>query len=379
MFLSLLGIVTFYVSWRLAVYAAGPALPLGAVPAVAAFSFMALVMPLTTELLVPAAYTDRRARNVIRMASWAVMTFQGMFLCLLFYTLAVDLAGLIWRGLSPETPEASIDHTLFLALTLLTGGTTALGLAQGAAEPRLFRTDIPIDNLPRDLDGFTIAQISDLHVGPLLGAPYVARVVKRVNALHPDMVALTGDFVDGRVEHLKHDVSPLSHLRAREGVFFVTGNHECYWSSRAWSYHFSGMGFRVLWNAHYLIRRGAAKLAVAGVTDWSTRGRRAPDGYDPARAAAGIPPDAVKILLAHQPNSYAEAERLGFDLQLSGHTHGGQFFPWSLVVGLFHRYYTGLHRHGRLWVYVSRGTGFWGPPLRAGVPAEITLLTLRSK
>jgi predicted MPP superfamily phosphohydrolase len=374
-FLSLLGGVTLYVVWRVSAYAASPYLHPGAVFGLAAAILLVLVLPLTTEIFVPAAYRVP-GRYVIRLASWTVLSFQGVFLCLIFYTLAVDLGGLVWRAAS-DVPDPVIDHMLFLALAGLTGVTSVVGLLQGALPPKLTRVEIPIDNLPPALDGFSIAQISDLHVGPLIGARQVARIVKRINALKPDVVILTGDSVDGEVEHLRPDVAPLSHLRPREAVFFIIGNHECYWNARAWTAHFEKLGAIALWNNHAVIHRGKDKVAVAGVTDWSTRGRAAPDGFDPASARRGIPEDAVKILLAHQPNGFDDAEKLGFDVQFSGHTHGGQFFPWSLVVRFFHRYYTGLHRHGRMWIYVSRGTGFWGPPLRAGVPAEITLATLR--
>jgi len=159
-------------------------------------------------------------------------------------------------------------------------------------------------------------------------------------------------------------------------VYFVTGNHEYYWNAPAWSAEMRRLGARVLDNEHVVLQRGAGHLVLAGVPDYSTR--HLPEGQrsDPARALRGAPADAVKILLAHQPASYADAQAAGFDLQLSGHTHGGQYFPFSQLIRFFQRYYKGLNRHGGLWVYVNRGTGYWGPPLRAGVPAEITLLTL---
>ena len=178
---------------------------------------------------------------------------------------------------------------------------------------------------------------------------------------------------------MTHEIAPLGDLRARDGVFFVTGNHEYFWDAAAWTAKFRALGAQVLNNEHALIRRGGAAIVVAGVTDYSTRHMGAPHGSDPAAALAGAPQDTAKILLAHQPASYAAASAAGFDLQLSGHTHSGQYFPFNLMIGYFQRYYRGLNRHSDMWIYVNRGTGYWGPPLRAGVPSEITLLVLRAR
>jgi len=186
------------------------------------------------------------------------------------------------------------------------------------------------------------------------------------------MIALTGDFVDGGVETLADGVAPLAQLKAPDGVFFVTGNHEFYWDAGAWAEKFKQLGARVLLNEHEVIKRGAQSIVIAGILDLSA-GHRS----DPEAALQGTKPEDIIILLAHQPGSYAAAHKAGVDVQLSGHAHGGQYFPFSLVIGFFQRYHNGLNQHDGMQIYVSKGTGYWGPPLRTFVPAEITLHTLK--
>ena len=252
----------------------------------------------------------------------------------------------------------------------------AWGIRNARRRPTVVEVDVPIKNLSPDLEGYRVAQISDLHVGPTIGADFARMVVDTVNGLKPDLVALTGDMVDGSVEHLSSGVAPLADLKATNGVFFVTGNHEYYSGVRAWCGKMADLGARVLLNEHHLIERGAGRLLIAGVTDLSA-GRMVPSHKsDPAAALAGAPEHDVRILLAHQPNSCRAAERHGFDLQLSGHTHGGQMFPWNLLVRFAHVFDRGLHPFGAGWVYVNTGTGYWGPPMRVGVQSEITLLRL---
>lgn len=197
-----------------------------------------------------------------------------------------------------------------------------------------------------------------------------------MNGAAPDLIALTGDFADSDPGEAEQAIAPLADLQAPHGAYFVTGNHEYFWDAAAWMAAFRRMGAKVLTNEHTVIRRGADAVVVAGVTDISTRRMGPPHGSNPAAALAGAP-DTTRILLAHQPASCVEAEKAGADLQLSGHTHAGQYFPFSQMIGWFQRYTKGLNRHGAMWVYVNQGTGYWGPPLRAGVPAKVTLLILK--
>jgi predicted MPP superfamily phosphohydrolase len=253
---------------------------------------------------------------------------------------------------------------------------TLWGFANARRTARVVRVDVPITGLPATLDGFTIAQVSDVHVGPTIKRPYVEAIVDAVNRLDVDLVAVTGDLVDGSVRDLAEHVAPLAALRSKEGSFFVTGNHEYYSGAAAWVGELRRLGLVVLMNEHAVVRRGEARLVIAGVTDFGAGHFDRSQASDPVAALAGSPAGAVRLLLAHQPRSAAAAEAAGFDLQLSGHTHGGQFLPWNFLVRLQQPFTAGLHRWRRMWVYTSRGTGYWGPPKRFGAPSEITLLRL---
>jgi predicted MPP superfamily phosphohydrolase len=254
---------------------------------------------------------------------------------------------------------------------------TLWGFVNARRTARVVRVDVPVAGLPHALDGFTIAQVSDVHVGPTIKRPFVEAIVATVNRLEVDLVAVTGDLVDGSVRELADHVAPLAGLRSREGSFFVTGNHEYYSGAAAWVDELRRLGLTVLMNEHVVVRRGDAALVVAGVTDFGAGHFDRAEASDPRAALAGSPANAaLRLLLAHQPRSAAAAEAAGFDLQLSGHTHGGQFLPWNFLVRLQQPFTAGLHRWRRMWVYTSRGAGYWGPPKRFGAPSEITLLRL---
>jgi predicted MPP superfamily phosphohydrolase len=313
--------------------------------------------------------------NRLFILHWASYTALGVFGCLVLYTAAADLFATAWSIALGSNRALEIESAAVGAMVLVT---LVIGSAQVALGPRIYTVPVPLTALPPELEGFRIVQVTDVHLGPTIGRRFMEHCVAMANALDADVVALTGDFVDGPVAQLREAVAPLAGLKARGGVFFVTGNHEYYWNARAWIDEFRALGLRVLVNEHVVIRRGDAALVVAGITDASAGPMLRGHAPDPQRALAGAPDGAAKVLLAHHPASHAAAERAGFDLQISGHTHGGQFFPFSLLVRLANRHYKGLYRLGRLWLYVSRGTGYWGPPLRFGVPAEITVLRLQS-
>ena len=200
-------------------------------------------------------------------------------------------------------------------------------------------------DLPHALHGFSIAQISDVHVGPTIKRGFVEGVVRQVNALKADMIAVTGDLVDGSVQQLSAHTAPLAGLTARHGAYFVTGNHEYYSGERAWTAEIGRLGLRVLKNEHVVLKHDGASLVLAGVTDFSAHHFDPAQRSDPAAALRGAPVDAgARILLAHQPSSAMAAADAGFDVQISGHTHGGQFWPWNFFIHFFQPFSSGLHR-----------------------------------
>jgi predicted MPP superfamily phosphohydrolase len=263
------------------------------------------------------------------------------------------------------------------AVPLLAALSTLVGLLNARRLARVKSVDVPIADLPASLYGFTIVQITDIHIGPTIKRRHLDAIVDAVNDLDADMIAVTGDLVDGSVRHLSEHTQPMARLTARHGAYFVTGNHEYYSGAVGWIAELRRLGLRVLMNEHVVLQHDGAHVVVAGVTDFSAHHFDPAQRSDPAAAIAGAPADAgVKLLLAHQPRSAFAAAPAGFDLQLSGHTHGGQFLPWNFFVRLQQPFTAGLHRLGTLWVYTSRGTGYWGPPKRLGAPSEITHLRL---
>jgi uncharacterized protein len=313
--------------------------------------------------------------------AWAGMLAMGFFSSLLMLTIVRDivLASLM-------SIDALWPHTVNLADWRTGSSATVIGLALLSSAFGFFNArrrapvrtvDVPIRGLPAALDGFTIVQLSDIHVGPTIKHDYVDAIVRAVNQLDADIVAITGDVVDGSVARLAHHTAPLGRLAARHGVYAVTGNHEYYSGADAWVAEFRRIGLTVLMNQHVVIEHGGARLVLAGVTDYTAGHFDPAQRSDPAAALAGAPQDiGTRVLLAHQPRSAHAAADAGFTLQLSGHTHGGQIFPWNFLVRLQQPFTAGLAKLGSLWVYTSRGTGYWGPPKRLGAPSEITRVRL---
>jgi predicted MPP superfamily phosphohydrolase len=253
---------------------------------------------------------------------------------------------------------------------------TLVGFINARRRAKVRSINIPITDLPASLHGFTIAQISDIHVGLTIKREYLEAIVDAVNDLDADLIAVTGDLVDGSVHDLAQHTQPMARLSARHGTYFVTGNHEYYSGVKPWVEELRRLGMRVLMNEHVVLQHEGVDVVIAGVTDYSAHHYDPAHRSDPQAAIAGAPAGAVRVLLAHQPRSAPAAEAAGYHLQLSGHTHGGQFFPWNFFVRLQQPFTAGLHRLGKLWVYTSRGTGYWGPPKRLFAPSEITRLTL---
>lgn len=325
-------------------------------------------------------------RTVETAFAWVVFPWLGFTLLMLVSMLATDVFWLLINLLQPAPMhdpgrrlliQRAIGFTALGASGLLGVFSLWNGLRQVTVKPLTVR----LNRLPKSLDGLKIVQISDLHIGPLIDGEWLRQIVDKVNALKPDIIVVTGDLADGSVEKLGHLVAPIADLTAPLGVYFITGNHEYYYGVEPWCAHIASLGLRVLRNERVSIVSGAQRdsFDLAGVDDWSSR-RFSGQGPDLPKALAGRDPDKALVLLAHQPVAIDEASAHGVDFQLSGHTHGGQIWPFNYVVYLQQPYVKGFHRHlgTATQIYVSSGTGFWGPPMRFGTSSEITNITLRS-
>ncbi|HZX28978.1 MAG TPA: metallophosphoesterase [Telluria sp.] len=365
--LGLLALLHMYIGLRL-------------IPAIGLVGFgwaLAVAFLMASTILLPAGLVATRVRkgDLADLLSWIGMLTMGLFSSLLVLTFLRDLLLLVLSvaGLA----DTETVHASAVAVPLLALGVTVVGFFNARRTARVVEVDVPIRDLPAALHGYSIVQISDVHVGPTIKRRYIDAIVDRVNALEPDAIAVTGDVVDGSVRRLAAHTAPLARLAARDGAFFVTGNHEYYSGAHEWIEEMRRLGLRVLLNEHVVCERAGEGVMIAGVADYSAHHFDASHRSDPHKAAAGAPDHVrVRVLLAHQPRSAPAAADAGFDLQLSGHTHGGQFFPWNLFVPLQQPFTAGLNKLRDLWVYTSRGTGYWGPPKRFGAPSEITRVRL---
>jgi len=380
--IAVLSLMYGYVGWRLIVPAAFST-PVN----------VALWSLLVVFLVLPFLSVFMRFRGV---DSSVVDTFTAIgyfafgFITLLFaFVLIKDIIWFGWWGVekliaqvgSHSNPGELVDperrraivNGINIGIVGLTSGLTGYGFYQAVRDPSIVRVDVPLKNLPPALDGFTIAQITDVHVSSTIKRPFVERIVHLVNDLKPDMVALTGDLVDGSVHSLRPHVEPLNDLQSPHGRFFITGNHEYYSGVEQWIAETKRLGFDVLLNEHRVIEKDGASFVLAGVTDYSGGQHSEAHRTDPFKAYEGSPEGMPSVLLAHQPLSIYDASKAGFDYVISGHTHGGQYFPYHYLVALFQPFVKGLHRYQDTQIYVSKGTGYWGPQLRLGARSEITL------
>ncbi len=359
------------------------------------------ILTMLVVFLLP--YSARHLRRHDISAPWAEILLNAGYITLgffgiLFITIMIRdiILALVWlvrkigkvvgniggtNRRCTDTPENMerrrfLVHSSNLGLLAVSGGLTGYGIHEAATLPGIVRVSVPVKNLPKDLEGFRIVQITDLHVGQTIKRKYVTGVVRLANELNPDVLALTGDLAGGRPGSLRQDVALLSELRAKSGKFFVTGNHEYYNGVNGWLKEIHSLGFLVLMNAHLVIERGTARLLMAGVPDPRAHSFDPKNSPDLRKTLKDAPVCHVRILLAHRPQAIFESSQHGFDLQLSGHTHGGQIFPFNYVVRLREPYISGLHLYHKTWIYVSRGTGFRGPPMRVVAPSEVTEITL---
>ncbi|MEV4540079.1 metallophosphoesterase [Micromonospora echinaurantiaca] len=265
---------------------------------------------------------------------------------------------------------------IFAGLTAT--GLTGYGIRTALGPPQLDRVQIPLAKLPRSMDGLRIATVSDIHLGPLRGRAHTERIVAAINRLDADLVAVVGDLVDGSVAELGEAAAPLRDLRSRHGSYFVTGNHEYYSGVEEWVRELDRLGLRVLQNDRREIQARGGVLDLAGVNDVTAAGTGLAAPADFTAALGDRDPSRPVVLLAHQPVAAVEAAKFGVDLQLSGHTHGGQIVPFNLLVKLQQPVVSGLGEVDGTKVYVTNGAGFWGPPVRVGAEPQITLVELRS-
>ena len=326
--------------------------------------------------------------KLIDKFSFVGYTSLGFFTLSFFIFVAKDLVfqliALLGHIINEDNPFDNskrdfIKKSITLGIIGISGTATGLGFYNSRKGPSVIKHDIFLESLPESFNNFTIAQISDLHIGPTIKRPYVENVLDKISILNPDLIAVTGDLVDGSVQHLRPDLAPLKDMIAPFGTYFVTGNHEYYSGVDLWLDETDRLGMKNLINSNELISRSGDQIAIAGITDLKAHQIKPAHKSDPGLALRSVPDNITKIVLAHQPNSIHSVHEIGADLQLSGHTHGGQFWPFTYLTKIVNPYIAGFYDHYGTQIYVNRGTGYWGPPLRIGVPAEITLIRLKKK
>jgi len=315
-------------------------------------------------------------RPLSTIVTWVGFIWMGAFGLLLSGVAASDLVLLGLRLAGRPLTDGVLELRALVVVAVVLP--TLLFAALVARKPGTRRVEVTLDSLPKALDGFTIAQLSDVHIGETLGKDFAQMLVEQVNRLEADVVAITGDLVDGGVHKLSPEVAPFAELKGKHGVYFVTGNHEYYSGASEWEAELERLGLTVLHNEHRVLESGGEKLVLAGVTDLEGANFSSVHRPDAAAAFSGAPRGPPRILLAHQPRFAKRAQGLDVSLMLSGHTHGGQMFPFMFLVRLQQPVIAGLKLlHGVL-TYTSNGTGYWGPPFRLGPRGEVTQVVLRS-
>ena len=317
----------------------------------------------------------RRGRDGLAVAGDSLL---GMVWVLFTWAVLGNVAKLVLALAGVADPARSrVVAAAVLAVSVVL---LVWGYVEAMRVPRVRRVDVPIERLGAGLDGVTVALLTDTHYGPIDRTRWSSRVIDKVNELDADIVCHTGDIADGTVAQRREQAAPLGRARAKLARTYVTGNHEYFGEAQGWLDHMRELGWEPLHNRHVVVERGGDRLVIAGVDD-RTAGSSGLGGHraDHAAALTGADPQLPVLLLAHQPKQIDAAVEHGIDLQISGHTHGGQIWPFNVLVRLDQPTVAGLTRHGpRTQLYTSRGTGFWGPPFRVFAPSEITLLTLRA-
>jgi uncharacterized protein len=321
------------------------------------------------------------------MLAWIGSTLFGVWVSFILFSIIVDCGYFIFvwvASLIRSVPISQIYNVvlaqwfsvIIFIISLIISG---LGLKAALVGPQVVEVFIPVKEQLAALQKLKIVQISDLHIGAIIRRNYVEKIVQKVNELKPDLLVLTGDVADGTPRGLMQQIEPLANLHAPLGKFYVTGNHEYYWGAGEWVKSMRELGFIPLINENRLLDFAGAKILVGGVTDATAKRFLPSHNPDLSKAIFVNEPSDFKILLSHNPNTLCEAERLGFDLQLSGHTHAGQFFPFNLLVPLVYKHHNGLNSQKKIWLYINPSTGFWGPVNRFGIHSEITVIRFKSE
>jgi len=328
--------------------------------------------------------------DLSKILAWIGYSGLGLMSYLFCLTIDRDLIFIPWAVIETtkrffsskdEPPLISSKRRQFLytassyGIVMLGLPLTGIGAYFALQKPRVVHIDISLKPDMKGLKGLTLVQFSDLHIGPTIGYTYVKQVCDIIQDLEADIITFTGDLVDGTPENLAKDIAPLKDLTAPLGKYFVTGNHEYYSGVNRWIEQARLLGYDPLLNEHRVIEYNAGRLTLAGVNDIRAGSFSTAHRSRPKKALRGAPKDSYKLLLAHQPTSVYEAANLGVDLQLSGHTHGGQYYPIEYAVQMLHPFVKGMYQHKNTQIYVNQGTGYWGPPLRLGTFPEITLFT----
>lgn len=373
LFISVLLTIHIYLAWKIifapklsVVWQVALTLSIGVL-------FLALLTRLSLYKHLPKAL--HRMHAYLAYCWLGVMFFLlwGFILCDFVFILPVFAAeDPLFKG--PEVAYFKMMITVSVA-----GCLSLYAYWQAKRGPKVKQQNIALTKLPKALSGFKIVQISDLHIGDIIQQDYIKNTVKLCNAEQADLIVITGDLVDAPVEHLTHLAEELKHLSAKHGVYFVTGNHEYYAGAQAWITYLQSINIQTLHNASVQIGEKKHRFNLIGIDDISGGHFLPGHGPDIQQAMKHCQPEELNILLAHQPKSITDAEQYAIDLQLSGHTHNGQIWPFNFLVALDQPFLKGLYQHGKMQIYVNPGTGFWGPPMRFYGRSEITSIQLLSK
>lgn len=326
-------------------------------------------------LLYPLVWYDVLPERLDKIVRYVVHIDMGMISILIVFIIIRDLLFLPVSYIKPSWSYFAFSSSTTYCMIFFSAFLLFIGFLRASKGPGLVDINVPYADLPPELQNFSILQISDLHTGAGIDKQYVDNVIRKALNLNSDIIVLTGDIADGSFQRYHHNLKFLSRLTERFQVFYVTGNHEYLKDSDAWILFFKNMGIKVLMNENTTVIIKDRKILIAGIIDPAAKEVNPKSGPDIGKALQKADKTDFKILLAHQPNIAKEASK-HFDLQLSGHTHAGQFFPWNIFINLTQPFAKGLKKCDQMWVYTNSGTGYWGPPFRLGTTSEITLLRL---